>query len=165
MASRRDRITPARAGKTPAELWKSKELGDHPRSCGKDIIMSILMMIFLGSPPLVRERPTILEQGTCAFGITPARAGKTCQTFTHISRNEDHPRSCGKDFHLTSYIGRKQGSPPLVRERLYWASLWARLAGITPARAGKTKKMARLVKAGKGSPPLVRERHSIKLCY
>ena len=49
-------ITPARAGKTKPHDIRLAHYQDHPRSCGKDLVMSVAGGYFLGSPPLVRER-------------------------------------------------------------------------------------------------------------
>ena len=49
-------ITPARAGKTARKLCGDEHAGDHPRSCGKDRPLRILTTRQVGSPPLVRER-------------------------------------------------------------------------------------------------------------
>ena len=91
-------ITPARAGKTLNVPLKKTSNGNHPRSCGKDL-MGVPGNVAAGeSPPLVRERQTVELAVRVVTGITPARAGKTlCRTInTPFSRN--HPRSCGKDW-------------------------------------------------------------------
>ena len=45
--------------------------------CGKDIIMTIDMVLILGSPPHVRERLEQTHAIRSRIGITPACAGKT----------------------------------------------------------------------------------------
>ena len=72
------RITPARAGKTDKPASSSLRLRDHPRSCGKDISRRRSITTSIGSPPLVRERPSKPRNKIRCPGITPARAGKTC---------------------------------------------------------------------------------------
>ena len=52
------RITPARAGKTTTAGPLILTAGDHPRSCGKDLLVLSDNSAPSGSPPLVRERPT-----------------------------------------------------------------------------------------------------------
>ena len=71
------RITPARAGKALTSVHILLENRDHPRSCGKDCIFIDPQMLFMGSPPLVRERLYIAWSYAFYPGITPARAGKT----------------------------------------------------------------------------------------
>ena len=133
-----DRITPACAGKT-AESKEGTEIGrDHPRMCGKDIIMTIDMVLVLGSPPHVRERPCRIGSLESSYGITPACAGKT-DTCVYVSVGErDHPRMCGKDPLGLPALFLIIGSPPHVRERLNIKRNAQSSCGITPACAGKT---------------------------
>ena len=138
----------------------------------------------MGSPPLVRERRQYSHSHAMLFGITPARAGKT-HAVGHVGqRDEDHPRSCGKDLIKNETLFVLVGSPPLVRERPLYCILDGAACRITPARAGKTPRSsssviviqdhprscgkdvcpARRPVAGWGSPPLVRERHADGSC-
>ena len=71
------RITPARAGKTTRLKATRIAKQDYPRSCGKDISAGLLSVWGAGLPPLVRERPSTCYKTKRAWGITPARAGKT----------------------------------------------------------------------------------------
>ena len=171
-------ITPARAGKTPGETLVVSGFGDHPRSCGKDMDWQDRAFPVPGSPPLVRERQSSTSAAWPAFGITPARAGKTGIGHVRYSTTGDHPRSCGKDCPCHPWGPKRYGSPPLVRERRNRLILNGRTQGITPARAGKTgmgeggtagdqdhprscgKDNASCISLSKrlGSPPLVRER-------
>ena len=131
-------ITPARAGKTLSLLHKGRRPQDHPRSCGKDRLLSPLNISVPGSPPLVRERLVKVTRGNNVLGITPARAGKTYHGTVHHTLLWDHPRSCGKDATHGLYKKAAMGSPPLVRERRDNPEDPTTTAGITPARAGKT---------------------------
>ena len=171
-------ITPARAGKTHNLSRLCPGTQDHPRSCGKDHTLPLLRYSFLGSPPLVRERPFFSLPGFAEFGITPARAGKTRSKYAFHAGFWDHPRSCGKDVPCIGWDRLYIGSPPLVRERQidFLTNAWE--ARITPARAGKTFLVCHISSCswdhprscGKddaaaeedvswpGSPPLVRER-------
>ena len=110
-------ITPARAGKTYTELGNYLGTKDHPRSCGKDLTFSVASESFLGSPPLVRERPEQFRRKAQKGRITPARAGKTNKEYAQIITEKDHPRSCGKDGCQLRSHRHGGGSPPLVRER------------------------------------------------
>ena len=131
-------ITPARAGKTYRQSLLLLRSRDHPRSCGKDQTKIKKKLDALGSPPLVRERPSFRAIVHRHAGITPARAGKTITPFFFIRRLWDHPRSCGKDTRIFTQDAGNRGSPPLVRERRSIVFLWCSMGGITPARAGKT---------------------------
>ena len=172
------RITPARAGKTTALADVGTTFRDHPRSCGKDTEDTGLPAYFVGSPPLVRERPSTGYTAKPWAGITPARAGKTSCDTKQDCNNRDHPRSCGKDPEVTDKGQAVLGSPPLVRERQFLKVIDFLNVGITPARAGKTPVTASTSRLGgdhprscgkdvvsgnakffpSGSPPLVRER-------
>ena len=129
----------------------------------------------------MRERRTARGQFLQIFRITPARAGKTLPNKSTGPIEGDHPRSCGKDPHGDQPHFHVMGSPPLVRERHASSSNGNDYAGITPARAGKTRLDKGQVllsqdhprSCGKdlphqwiqqslgGSPPLVRERRVV----
>ena len=95
-------ITPARAGKTAMARACLGVAEDHPRSCGKDLILGVRSVCSGGSPPLVRERRQNRYRRMPAHGITPARAGKTGTAERQGREEQDHPRSCGKDLYLPS---------------------------------------------------------------
>ena len=92
------RITPARAGNTPAVAWYMSSCQDHPRSRGKYELQPCFELVPAGSPPLAREilrdRFSLVPQ----VGITPAHAGNTRPPCPVISTIWDHPRSRGKYF-------------------------------------------------------------------
>ena len=91
-----------------------------------------------GSPPRVRERLHLIPIAQYRLGITPACAGKTCQTPHTCECWGDHPRVCGKDLPTKKINSDLLGSPPRVRERRYTVQVTLRTTGITPACAGKT---------------------------
>ena len=74
---RRNRITPACAGKTTLSYNPDASLGDHPRMCGKDFTGLSSSITTRGSPPHVRERPLVFHPQIYYSRITPACAGKT----------------------------------------------------------------------------------------
>ena len=74
---RKDRITPAGAGKTWNNASKPKHTRDHPRRCGENRLPSVEIMTILGSPPQVRGKRYLSPSSDFGFGITPAGAGKT----------------------------------------------------------------------------------------
>ena len=51
------RITPAYAGKTFKIYALAIQPRDHPRVCGKDLALQLLLVLVSGSPPRMRERP------------------------------------------------------------------------------------------------------------
>ena len=70
-------ITPAYAGKTVYDKWKDFVFEDHPRVCGKNILVSFVLQVFEGSPPRMREKLEGLNRHLSSCRITPAYAGKT----------------------------------------------------------------------------------------
>ena len=50
---------------------------DHPRRCGENFVPSLAHCGQVGSPPQVRGKHYNRDCGSCAYGITPAGAGKT----------------------------------------------------------------------------------------
>ena len=46
----------------------------------------------------MRGKATNLLVFGCAFGITPAYAGKSCQYLYLVPLSEDHPRLCGEKY-------------------------------------------------------------------
>ena len=74
-------------------------------------------------------------------GITPARAGK--RTYAHSRRvlPEDHPRTRGEKFLLFNVNASCQGSPPHARGKVRLIIGIKQSLGITPARAGKSRRI------------------------
>src|SRR5699024_3479690 len=106
--------------------------------CGKDQSLEVIVSIWVGSPPHVRERLCLHSLSVLYSGITPACAGKTKSISDHVSARKDHPRMCGKDIEKEKINGIDLGSPPHVRERLIKSLNLPEATGITPACAGKT---------------------------
>ena len=76
-----------------------------------------------------------------AHGITPAGAGKTKQEAHMEYINEDHPRRCGENRMSRECRLSVLGSPPQVRGKLAAFLNSLPVIRITPAGAGKTKKL------------------------
>jgi len=176
------RITPAHAGKTMDSTFSTSAMRDHPRACGKDLPRLGDSLPIQGSPPRMRERPSGEIVWAGKVRITPAHAGKTPEGLTHRTRDQDHPRACGKDSISRRRPSRSRGSPPRMRERRKLFRRSYRQKGITPAHAGKTFARRRNVQVGRdhpracgkdvtrkgeymvkvGSPPRMRERPSLR---
>ena len=69
--------------------------------------------------------------------ITPAHAGKSCVSPESLLLPEDHPRACGEKGLLVLLLVGWMGSPPRMRGKGPAGAPVGRLAGITPAHAGK----------------------------
>ena len=100
---------------------------DHPRACGKDAELPIEVGGDQGSPPRVRERPTLGAGDKLQSGDHPARAGKTRGRGIWEGDREDHPARW-KDPKSFLVITPTEDHPR-VRERLRYVFM------ITPARA------------------------------
>ena len=70
-------ITPACAGKTPANVMKVISFPDHPRMRGEDVEALLPPLLEVGSPPHARGRRGELAGTNRTRRITPACAGKT----------------------------------------------------------------------------------------
>ena len=117
-----------------------KTYADHPRRCGENYVINIVMCLKQGSPPQVRGKLRTLKRPCNRFRITPAGAGKTHFNDLERRKPEDHPRRCGENTLSSEVPHFTPGSPPQVRgkriDRIHRSGLF----GITPAGAGKTLK-------------------------
>ena len=111
------RITPACAGKTNVPTLSAILPWDHPRVCGKNILLMITTNLNEGSPPRVREKPKESDLFADNTGITPACAGKTSTVPMSKEGLRDHPRVCGKNLGALRLALVVSGSPPRVREK------------------------------------------------
>ena len=73
----RSGITPAGAGKTRVVGDIGEHCEDHPRRCGENLFILVLVALPLGSPPQVRGKQDAMQGIFKWLGITPAGAGKT----------------------------------------------------------------------------------------
>ena len=112
---KRNGITPACAGKSPAVLQWPRVLWDHPRMCGEKSSAASSPATPSGSPPHVRGKVCHLDGDGLIVGITPACAGKRRTAAKSRGRCEDHPRMCGEKRHLAAVQKARIGSPPHVR--------------------------------------------------
>ena len=115
------RITPAGAGKTVTDTY-------HPH-------------IHAGSPPQVRGKQAAESCQAAMLRITPAGAGKTFRIPLAVRPSKDHPRRCGENLSAIFRAAPDLGSPPQVRGKLVIHAECVLVQGITPAGAGKTKRL------------------------
>ena len=83
------------------------------------------------------EKLQLSDMPYLTFGITPACAGKSSTALEMTGVIWDHPRVCGEKAAMMVLAMRSSGSPPRVRGKDPLAGDAPRLAGITPACAGK----------------------------
>ena len=75
------------------------------------------------------------------IGITPAHAGKRVLRAASVSDARDHPRTCGEKLLAGSRTRSRLGSPPHMRGKDAAAGDGLGSVGITPAHAGKSKRV------------------------
>ena len=73
--------------------------------------------------------------------ITPADAGKTTFGCESLTLCRDHPRGCGENLAILNAYLLGKGSPPRMRGKRATALFGAMGNRITPADAGKTKRL------------------------
>ena len=129
---------PAYAGKTIAGAGVSDSSEEHPRVCGENPTTTIPAGQSTGTSPRMRGKQIRLGFEDRSLGNIPAYAGKTCDRFYIISPIKEHPRVCGENHLMLSYLHFLLGTSPRMRGKQ--CSLYMALAikGNIPAYAGKT---------------------------
>ena len=130
-------ITPAYAGKRQNLIDATFCVWDHPRLCGEKKLSTMLKMCTEGSPPPMRGKAQTTATKRNGVRITPAYAGKSRYRGIDTTENRDHPRLCGEKRTCPSYSTGFSGSPPPMRGKVFFTFRRCRVAGITPAYAGK----------------------------
>ena len=98
----------------------------------------------MGSSPLTRGKRQVREMCITCQGIIPAHAGKTQVAGSLASGRGDHPRSRGENG-LPGFVDADDGgSSPLTRGKQDQGIVRGVGAGIIPAHAGKTRRVAGL---------------------
>ena len=138
---------PSRKGSPPRVRGKLADFvkdgityADHPRACGENFGCPRNRNRTGGSPPRVRGKPEAEAEAVLKQRITPARAGKTPRHRVPRECNQDHPRACGENRVYLIKLYANGGSPPRVRGKLVYVTVYGKSTGITPARAGKTRR-------------------------
>ena len=88
----------------------------------------------------MRGKADVVQQAVSCIGITPAYAGKSQNGRCNDFDKRDHPRLCGEKFAAASARLLYLGSPPPMRGKDWRLPKYQRIARITPAYAGKSKK-------------------------
>ena len=135
------RITPADAGKTRSSDSGSACAWDHPRGCGENYCSGRGFGCYLGSPPRMRGKQKAPKCQCPKPRITPADAGKTVYYDTHTPVQWDHPRGCGENGGKLTPLSSALGSPPRMRGKPIHKIVISLLFRITPADAGKTRRL------------------------
>ena len=131
-------LIPARAGKTRTPHAPSPRHRAHPRAGGENVWERVALGEAVGSSPRGRGKPAVSCPYEAAYGLLPARAGKTSERARDVALHEAHPRAGGENPRRQSRRTRGRGSSPRGRGKLW---VWVCAGGcgrLIPARAGKT---------------------------
>ena len=134
----RERLIPARAGKTLRRAWKTCNLPAHPRSRGENDWTEPIMLVMPGSSPLARGKQAREGRIHIEVRLIPARAGKTPSLPHWPAPRAAHPRSRGENPGFFRRCASGEGSSPLARGKLIVRSSQHHGWRLIPARAGKT---------------------------
>ena len=131
-------LIPARAGKT-SRPRRSRTCGTaHPRACGENQGRHDRLSEARGSSPRVRGKRFGHLVEVLDAGLIPARAGKTSVRTAMAAFFRAHPRACGENTSTPTGWINPRGSSPRVRGKLLVVGAAVVIAGLIPARAGKT---------------------------
>ena len=161
-------ITPAWAGKRHKAVLSSGRYGDHPRVGGEKHRQGTAPRAGPGSPPRGRGKGIKPCYHRVAMGITPAWAGKSCQSAAESAPGWDHPRVGGEKRLECFKETARQGSPPRGRGKGGISGDCFFLPRITPAWAGKRMCHNMRMFANKDHPRVGGEKHrqqTGRLCY
>ena len=131
---------------------------DHPRLCGEKVLSTQKAAYLTGSPPPMRGKEETFRRFLKYDRITPAYAGKSLTSEQRDKVLEDHPRLCGEKFQLLCHGHKDQGSPPPMRGKGSKSLMIATCFGITPAYAGKRKKIDVIFEGSEDHPRLCGEK-------
>ncbi|OZG55702.1 hypothetical protein BTIS_1929 [Bifidobacterium tissieri] len=144
-ARRRGRIIPACAGQTGKRGNPYGCGTDHPRVCGANHLLSVLVLRNSGSSPRVRGKPFVLTKLPFCTRIIPACAGQTLFSRKTRPLSPDHPRVCGANSTACRSIPARTGSSPRVRGKRLTVTVNDDGSRIIPACAGQTCTHARVL--------------------
>ena len=133
-----DGLIPAHAGKTSSTLPALAGNGAHPRACGENIDVSVIVPVKTGSSPRMRGKRAGCGLDRFSERLIPAHAGKTTITADSASATGAHPRACGENnLNGRRIIGAK-GSSPRMRGKPDMYTIGRAVERLIPAHAGKT---------------------------
>ena len=135
----RRRIIPAHAGQTTPGVRVSPPSTDHPRACGANQAMRVVVISDNGSSPRMRGKRVGLTREVAHGRIIPAHAGQTPIHVIPFMIIPDHPRACGANRYVSKPLQFGHGSSPRMRGKPCPRCCQLISARIIPAHAGQTR--------------------------
>ena len=111
----RERLIPARAGKTKAPLGRCMTSPAHPRAGGENLRLFDKFGGLHGSSPRGRGKRRRIPGRAAAARLIPARAGKTRSIMSRAASRQAHPRAGGENSSGMSWFWSLVGSSPRGR--------------------------------------------------
>ena len=137
------RLIPAHAGKTSLRGSPGAGYRAHPRSRGENDMPSLCPSRTWGSSPLTRGKLQGPRGLPAQVWLIPAHAGKTDMRGIGWLESGAHPRSRGENEAAIQAGADTAGSSPLTRGKPDRHVINARVHGLIPAHAGKTRSTPR----------------------
>ena len=132
------RLIPARAGKTSSAAPNATPTTAHPRAGGENYEAGEDIGKWEGSSPRGRGKPGEARIVRSYPRLIPARAGKTAARACFQAARPAHPRAGGENMMKLMGLATTDGSSPRGRGKRLVLPRDQNVAGLIPARAGKT---------------------------
>ena len=150
---KKERITPAWAGKSHVLISEIFVVEDHPRMGGEKARCRSAWAASRGSPPHGRGKVPGLCEDLERVGITPAWAGKSALRCRMMLQSRDHPRMGGEKAALLNRRRTKRGSPPHGRGKASDGVERVTLNRDHPRMGGEKTLCQSIYASFQGSPP------------
>ena len=145
-------LIPARAGKTGFLRPGHRRQRAHPRAGGENRVVNHVTTWQIGSSPRGRGKPKTVKVTVLEPRLIPARAGKTRPTSHPAAKTAAHPRAGGENASQVRIICVGAGSSPRGRGKRQVERRHEGVAGLIPARAGKTDMLMRYLGRQRAHP-------------
>ena len=145
-------LIPAHAGKTFDIQERGIRAAAHPRACGENLMLLVLLAGLLGSSPRMRGKPWARCSFKSPHRLIPAHAGKTELNPLDPGAWRAHPRACGENRERAADLTESEGSSPRMRGKRVCGLGKETARGLIPAHAGKTQSSTPLNRSQSAHP-------------